>query len=529
MGIKGLSKRHWPAIAIGLLLIAAAAILSASDIRYYVNPDATSYFSIAEKYAHWHLHPAINGYWGPLLSWLLVPFVWLHVDLAVAARVLSAILGAAAGLLSYLFLLKRGASRRIATAVATMVALTIVNSAVFGPITPDILLAFLLFSLTYVIASWLDSPSPRRAVLVGTIGALMYYAKSIGLFFFIGVLVISGLWLWKGMKKSSWSIAKLFWPVVTTTIVLLLPFVVLISEKYHGLTINTAFAYNHRVYGPTQKGVHPNSYLGPIAPHSTLDSNAWEDPTYMAPLMPNWGMTGSWKNFKFFYTSFATNLNNSLAYIRQPALAGLGSFLLLLGCFQKRYRKEFVLLSAAALLVVVGYSLIYVEPRYLAAVPILAVTALGLWLAGLDKKGVISSGEYWVGIAIAFFVALFSIYQADNAAYKTTVQDWRQLHSRAISIQKFLPAGANIITDHDNYYTCYYLKLRCYGVLETLPSGYNPDNYYRWLKDEGVAYYVDYHNRDYDQQLHSFISAYYLKIGESVTAEGTRTTVYALR
>jgi hypothetical protein len=40
-----------------------------------VTGDATLYLSIAQKYVNGDFVNAINGYWGPLLSWLMVPFL----------------------------------------------------------------------------------------------------------------------------------------------------------------------------------------------------------------------------------------------------------------------------------------------------------------------------------------------------------------------------------------------------------------------------------------------------------------------
>ena len=39
--------------------------------QYVINADGFSYVTIAQKYAHGDFSNAINGYWGPLISWLL--------------------------------------------------------------------------------------------------------------------------------------------------------------------------------------------------------------------------------------------------------------------------------------------------------------------------------------------------------------------------------------------------------------------------------------------------------------------------
>jgi hypothetical protein len=40
-----------------------------------VGPDASAYLTIARKYNAGDFHNAVNGYWSPLLSWLIAPFL----------------------------------------------------------------------------------------------------------------------------------------------------------------------------------------------------------------------------------------------------------------------------------------------------------------------------------------------------------------------------------------------------------------------------------------------------------------------
>src|SRR4051812_42197638 len=52
---------------------AALTILLFPYLRYYAdNPDSFEYITIAQKYSSFNLHDAVNGYWSPLISWLLM-------------------------------------------------------------------------------------------------------------------------------------------------------------------------------------------------------------------------------------------------------------------------------------------------------------------------------------------------------------------------------------------------------------------------------------------------------------------------
>ncbi|MHC4572433.1 MAG: hypothetical protein ACYS0C_10215, partial [Planctomycetota bacterium] len=60
-------------LVVVLLIYLVAGISILKYYRYLVNPDGISYISIAQKYINGDFSNAVNGWWGPMLSWLLVP------------------------------------------------------------------------------------------------------------------------------------------------------------------------------------------------------------------------------------------------------------------------------------------------------------------------------------------------------------------------------------------------------------------------------------------------------------------------
>lgn len=48
--------------------------------QYILNSDGISYISIAQKYMIGDFNNAINGYWGPLFSWLMIPFLYFSLN-----------------------------------------------------------------------------------------------------------------------------------------------------------------------------------------------------------------------------------------------------------------------------------------------------------------------------------------------------------------------------------------------------------------------------------------------------------------
>src|ERR1041385_9192010 len=70
-----------------ILALAAAGWIN----RQALNPDGVAYMRIASYYAAGRTDLAISGYWGPLLSWLLVPWLKAGVSPVIAARIVMAL------------------------------------------------------------------------------------------------------------------------------------------------------------------------------------------------------------------------------------------------------------------------------------------------------------------------------------------------------------------------------------------------------------------------------------------------------
>ena len=79
------SSSHTPSAGlltvVGLAAVAGLYIWAACDIvavsLHQINPDGVAYMRLARYWAEGRLDLAVSSYWGPLLSWLLVPSAWL--------------------------------------------------------------------------------------------------------------------------------------------------------------------------------------------------------------------------------------------------------------------------------------------------------------------------------------------------------------------------------------------------------------------------------------------------------------------
>ena len=64
--------------------------------QYQINPDGVGYIHIAEEYMGGNFYGSVNAYWGPLLSWLLMPFLYFNqspTSALYSTKLLSLIVG----------------------------------------------------------------------------------------------------------------------------------------------------------------------------------------------------------------------------------------------------------------------------------------------------------------------------------------------------------------------------------------------------------------------------------------------------
>jgi hypothetical protein len=62
------------------------AVFFAWLYRWQINPDSLSYYMVAQKISVGSFNDAINAYWSPLFSWLMVPFILLGFKSLFAIR-----------------------------------------------------------------------------------------------------------------------------------------------------------------------------------------------------------------------------------------------------------------------------------------------------------------------------------------------------------------------------------------------------------------------------------------------------------
>lgn len=181
------AARLWLGVAVALYLAAAAWLIYVTRNR--INPDAISYIQSARNYAAGRFDLAINGWFGPMLSWLTIPAVWLGVRPILFIRAMFVVVGIlfAAGAGRLTSRMTGGRYGWLAFACGLILSLR----AVGDEMTPDLLLACGLTWYFVAAHRLILAGGPRRAFAAGLLGGACYYIKGYALVFVAAHLVMT--------------------------------------------------------------------------------------------------------------------------------------------------------------------------------------------------------------------------------------------------------------------------------------------------------------------------------------------------
>jgi len=253
--------------------------------QYRISPDGVSYISISQKYLHGNFQDAINGYWGPLFSWLLIPFLYLNIPPLLSLKILNLILGSLT-LIGVKFLSLRFRMSTTLRDLSSLISIAAVLYFALCTNTPDLLITCMLIYYFYKVYDPHYSTNVFNAILGGFIGGMMYLSKSYGFYFFIvHFLIINCIHYINAKVINRKRVMLNFISGFVSFFLICGIWISLISDKYNYITVGTSGMYNHNLVGPNSKG-NPHYYQGLLPPPNDSAISEWEDPSYLK--MESW-------------------------------------------------------------------------------------------------------------------------------------------------------------------------------------------------------------------------------------------------
>ncbi|PLW93520.1 MAG: hypothetical protein C0592_05840 [Marinilabiliales bacterium] len=404
--------------------------------RHELNPDALSYYSIAGKYAHFNIIDAINAYWSPLISWLLVPLFWLQIPVLIAARILMIIIGL--GIMYVSEKLIKAYTQRYEVYIGAMIcitAFTATYSSIF--FSADTLFVFFSLLLLYKTIQW--QHHFRFALHTGVIGVLLYYTKAYGLPFFI--LTMSLFFLQQLIVSERKSRKKILVTYAKTIGVLIIGvglWAAVLSISYGYFTLGTAAKYNHSI---VKNGTidHPTKYLGLIPPPNESATSGWEDVSYID--IEDWDAFSSSENMKIQLFLIRVHLLSVWHFLKHyTVLSTIIIFLSGLFLIQRKwqmFRHELFRILILGVSLVSGYILVLINFRYTWTLAYLLVFAAVFLYDSFHD-------HFKPNKAVRLIIGLILIITFTKGLYFTLDEHWRadeNYHTLSAEIREYQIKG----------------------------------------------------------------------------------------
>jgi hypothetical protein len=476
--------------ATALLSYIILAILLFKYYQYIITTDGVSYISIANEYAIGDFSDAINGYWSPLFSWLLAPFLSFGTTkmyLIHSGRILSLIIGFFT-LIGVKFLFSKFITNKNIKNIAIFSMVPVVLYFALYLITPDLLIACVLLFYFGLIFDPKYSFHLRNGFACGFLGALAYFSKTFAFVFFIFHFIIFNIFFYfkavddEKKKKVKRNL------ILGLTVFLALSgiWIGLISDKYDKVTIGTSGTYNQAFVGPDSQG-HPLNGL--IVPPNKNAVSGWEDPSYFN--IKPWNPLGSIKSIIFELNIIWNNIIKTSTKFLSFSILSL--FILLAALiFVLKYKKDEVSKRNLMYLLVTifiysgGYCLIFVDTRYLWVISIL-IFLLGVYLFEvLFKNGLIKSKIR----NILLILLILSTFIMPVTELNDNINVDENIHNISYDLQYNYHVHGNLASKNEwvlSLILTYYLDGKYYGQTK---NDSNLNELETELKNNNIDYYL---------------------------------------
>jgi len=327
--------------------------------QYQINPDAVSYIACAQWYAEGNIAKALNGYWSPLLSWLLVPFVKTGIEPLLGIKLLNLCFSCLALSILTLF-----AKTHIGTPIyrSGLLFACIPNLLVFSltAATPDIASMAMMLAFLYCITTLISTPTFWNTMATALMATLAYFAKYYNFYAVWLVLGIAAVYLLFSKKRKPLALLG-----ISALIFVLLSglWIWAIYHKYGILTPTTASAFNTSLMGqPAPKYPFLSGEWLPLN-YDLYRYTSWEDPFYYP--IPHWSPFDSTNDFIFHVRkNVLTNLDVFITYYRFEFVLAVAVSILLLVNY-KSVSPGLKMIFWIATLYPFGYLFTILEPRYI--------------------------------------------------------------------------------------------------------------------------------------------------------------------
>lgn len=359
-------NKYYPALAGSIVLLMLVAILY-PYCQYYIDPDATAYFTIAKRYAVGDYAKAVNGYWSPFSCWLVAIGIKCSADAFVTAVAVNTVAAIGFIWVSQSLFMRFRVKPYLQWALNIALAVFL-SYAVYKQLFADLWECFFLLLSLRIMLSKHYTEKRWLWVVNGIVGALAYFAKAYAFPFFILHITGCGLTLYMAWEREN--ISKWLQSCIVTILVMLacsMPWIYALHQHYGIWMTSTAGRLNTSWYLVGHPYFKDN--ITHLLPPAYGDSPYyWEDPYLVNGVTPHF-----WNSGKLFLLQIVKVGYNLLKFIisgNELSAFYLFTWLLALTMLVSRktrhmWGEKSLLLGFSFILFPLGFIIINYEARYI--------------------------------------------------------------------------------------------------------------------------------------------------------------------
>lgn len=357
-------RKYTPFLASAIILLLLVSFYYLY-CKYYVDPDATAYLTISQRYADGDWLNAVNGYWSPWSCWLVAVFIKLGTTAIDGAIIVNTIGAVLLLWVTQSFFLKY-TLRLFSQWVLCMASAVFLAYAVYYQNYDDLWECFFLLYALRIMVSHRFRHTPVYWVGAGVLGALAYFAKAYAFPFFILstlAIVFYNTRAWRGTNRLAW--LKISGIMIGAMLLASSPWLFALHHKYSMWTTGTAGKLNMSWYLVG----HPywKDGIGYLLPAGSGVSY-WEDPWLVNGETPRF-----WSSSALFIRQLMKLVQNSYKFALSSLMIGAGFltvwiymvWLLLFHKVRRQKYRAYYPIIIPYMLFPLPFFLINFEPRYI--------------------------------------------------------------------------------------------------------------------------------------------------------------------
>ena len=486
-------------------LISGAILLN--YYKYQLNSDGVAYLSIAKNYAALNLDDAINGFWGPLISWLMTPIIILGVPPILGAKLLLLFIGLCL-IVGFWFLVEKF---HVKKSIQVILSLALVPLTIFfalSQITPDLpLLCVLVFYFNFIFD--LDySKKISNGIFCGSLGALSYLCKPYALYFFIIHFILFNIlqYMRNVPSHDKKNIIKNMSVGILVFLVLSGMWIAVISNRYDAITLSNSGIFNFELMGPdnTYVASHGVFSQGLVNPPGNHANSIRDDLSYYK--LAGWNPLGSTSNFIYLLKIVYNNIIVLFDTIETFSIFSIFIIIIytcsLFALYRKKILENNYLYPVVTIIIyTIGFIPFHLENRYLWVDCLLLLLIYGVLVDVIFKYGIfkfiLSKFNLNKNIVMKFVIIVLSltfiISPINEVSYQITTgyRTDKMILDTSEVLSSYGVSGNLASNGHNSYYMSFYLNSRYFG---TSAGNNNSTKLNKDLHDYGINYYLFWNN-----------------------------------